>query len=343
MMRATHGRILWAVSLFALIGFSQILLESFADAGDAGGRPPGVRGARANKAPKRLAKQAQPAKPVPPPPDRPVEPIAEAKPLPPPAPPPVVAQPVGFMGGLGVAVLGGFLGSMLFSGSAPADMGGLAGSGVGMLELLLVAGLGYFVYRKFRAPAPASGYGSSASEAAPFAAPYAASHADGVAIQDQPSDDETALPSLEMMDHTFDAERFLKTVQDIFVTVQGAWSSQDTAALSAYCGADLAGRLENEIVQLKAGQRRNRMENIALRESEIIEAWTEEDEEIITVRLCADLLDYTVDEQSGAVIDGSNLVPVAFEEFWTFTRPVGPNPWKLASVQQAEFEKAKQA
>ncbi|MGH7412379.1 MAG: Tim44 domain-containing protein, partial [Candidatus Methylomirabilis sp.] len=29
--------------------------------------------------------------------------------------------------------------------------------------------------------------------------------------------------------------------------------------------------------------------------------------------------------------------PVTFEEFWTFTRPVGPNPWRLSAINQAEI------
>ena len=37
----------------------------------------------------------------------------------------------------------------------------------------------------------------------------------------------------------------------------------------------------------------------------------------------ANLLDYTTDE-AGKVLSGSDTVPVKFEEFWTFTRPVGP-------------------
>jgi len=35
------------------------------------------------------------------------------------------------------------------------------------------------------------------------------------------------------------------------------------------------------------------------------------------------------------VIDGSKTEPVKFEEYWTFTRPVGNNPWQLSAIQQA--------
>jgi predicted lipid-binding transport protein (Tim44 family) len=76
------------------------------------------------------------------------------------------------------------------------------------------------------------------------------------------------------------------------------------------------------------------MENIALRESDITEAWTESGEDFITVRLKANLLDYTIDQKSGAVVSGSNSEPINFEEYWTFSRPVGPNSWKLSAVQQ---------
>lgn len=77
------------------------------------------------------------------------------------------------------------------------------------------------------------------------------------------------------------------------------------------------------------------MDNIVLRDSEITKAWTESGQDYITVRLRANLLDFTVDEKSGAVVQGSNSEPVEFEEFWTFSRPVGPNSWKLTAVRQA--------
>ena len=77
------------------------------------------------------------------------------------------------------------------------------------------------------------------------------------------------------------------------------------------------------------------MENIALQESEITEAWTEGGQDYVTVRLLANLVDYTTDAKSGVVVSGSDSDPVQFEEYWTFSRPVGPNSWKLSAVQQA--------
>jgi predicted lipid-binding transport protein (Tim44 family) len=65
------------------------------------------------------------------------------------------------------------------------------------------------------------------------------------------------------------------------------------------------------------------------------EAWQEGGQDFLTVCFLASLLDYTVEESSGQVVDGSRSEPVKFEEYWTFTRPVGPNVWRLSAIQQA--------
>jgi predicted lipid-binding transport protein (Tim44 family) len=116
--------------------------------------------------------------------------------------------------------------------------------------------------------------------------------------------------------------------------IQGAWNKQDVNTLRGLCGGELMKSWEEEIGQLKARGQKNRMDNIALRDSDITEVWTENGEDFITVKLHANLLDYTVDDK-GAVVSGSDANSVEFEEYWTFTRPVGPNAWKLTAVQQA--------
>lgn len=64
------------------------------------------------------------------------------------------------------------------------------------------------------------------------------------------------------------------------------------------------------------------------------EAWQEGGQDFLTVRFLASLLDYAVDEVTGQVVEGSRTEPVKFEEYWTFVRAVGPNPWRLSAIQQ---------
>jgi predicted lipid-binding transport protein (Tim44 family) len=312
---------LMAVGLFAFVGLSQIVLESYVEARAGGGRSGGFRGSRSYQSP-----------------SRPSQPRREAAP-PPQQPGPLAPQPGGFMRGIGTAILGGFLGSMLFSGIAHGfgGLGGLGGSGFGLMEILLLGGLGYFLYRKFRSPAVASGYGPMQYQNTGYQAPSSTGYgaSTGAPVQEAPPSNDVDYRSLTMMDRSFDPNQFLKTAQDTFFKVQGAWNKQDTAALRSQCGSELMQTWEQELNDLRARGQQNKMENIALRESEITEAWTENGQDFITVRLHANLLDYTVDQKSGNVVSGNNSEPIEFGEYWTFTRPVGPNPWKLTAVQQA--------
>lgn len=328
MKLSNYRTILWAVSLLAVVGLAQIVMESYADARAGGGRSGGFRGSRSSQAPSR---QAQPKR------------EATSQPTPQ-QPGPMAPQPGGFMRGLGTAVLGGFLGSMLFSGLAGAAGfgglgGGLGGSGFGMMELLLLGGLAYFLYRKYksaRTPALATGGGSMQYQGTPYEAPTASpSYSTDATVQESLPFNGTDYRSLTMMDPSFDANKFLKTAQDGFFKIQGAWNKQDLPTLSSLCGAELMKTWEAELAQLKLRGQRNRMDNIALRESEITEVWTENGEDFITVRLHANLLDFTVDDKSGNVVGGNDSEPVEFQEFWTYSRPVGPNSWKLTAVQQA--------
>ncbi|HEU4345205.1 MAG TPA: Tim44 domain-containing protein [Candidatus Binatia bacterium] len=314
-----------AVSLFALVGLSQIVLESFAEARAGGGRSGGFRGSRSYQSPSRPSQPSQPRREATPPTQQPS---------------PLAPQSGGFMRGLGMAVLGGFLGSMLFSGLAHGfgGLGGFGGSGFGLIEILLVAGLGYFLYRKFRGSTAANGYGPMQYQNAGYQVPSSTGYQApiGAPPQEAPAiNNEVDYRSLMMMDRSFDPNRFLKTAQDMFFKVQGAWNKQDAAALRSLCRSELMQTWQEELDHLRARGHQNKMENIALRDSEITEAWTESGDDFITVRLHANLLDYTVDTKTGAVVTGNATEPIEFEEYWTFTRPVGPNPWKLAAVQQA--------
>jgi predicted lipid-binding transport protein (Tim44 family) len=324
MFTTMRNRLLLAAGFFAVMGLTQIVLESLADARAGGGQSSGSRGSRSYQAPSR--------------PTQPTAPQREAMPQQAQQPSPMMPQSGGFMRGIGTAILGGFLGSMLFSGLAHATgMGGFGGSGFGMIEILLFGGLAYFLYRKYAASraAAAPGVGSMQYQDTQYRAPAPPpSYSNQPPVQESLPLNGIDYRSLTMMDRSFTPEQFVKTAQDLFFKIQGAWNKQDVNTLRGLCGGDLMKSWEEEIAQLKARGHKNRMDNIALRASEITEVWTENGEDFITVRLHANLLDYTVDEKA-AVVSGSDSDAVEFEEYWTFTRPVGPNAWKLTAVQQA--------
>jgi predicted lipid-binding transport protein (Tim44 family) len=123
---------------------------------------------------------------------------------------------------------------------------------------------------------------------------------------------------------------------DHFFKIQGAWANRDMSGVNNLLIEEMSGIIQGDAEKLKSERKMNRLENIAVRSVEMLEAWQESGRDYITVRFYANLLDYTVDESTGQVVSGSKTEPVKFEEYWTFTRPVGNNSWKLSAINQAE-------
>jgi predicted lipid-binding transport protein (Tim44 family) len=216
---------------------------------------------------------------------------------------------------------------MLFGGFG----GGLFG-GIGLIEILVIGGgiLLLMSYLKRRQPAPAypQGYGEPSWQPAPQAS---------VATLDTSStisDLEQGIRHVRQVDQAFDPVRFQETASDLFFKIQAAWASRDMTSVGSIVTPEMLANLQRDADRLKAERKINRLENIAVRSSELTEAWQESGLDYVTVRFLANLLDYTVDETSGAIVDGSKSEPVKFEEYWTFVRSVGSGAWRLTAIQQ---------
>jgi len=239
-----------------------------------------------------------------------------------------------FLRGLAGGIAGGFLGSMLFSGLGHGGWGsggGLGGSGFGFLEIILIGVLIFFVFRFIR------GRKKEQENRNTYLTPppYQETETYSAPPQSQDQDVETGISHIQSMDQTFNPMAFKDWAQDLFFKIQAAWGNQDLDPVSLYLTYEMKEIFQKDLDEMKAGNRINRLENIAVRSVDITEAWQEEGKDFITVFFYANLLDYNVDKTTGAVISGSKIEPVKFKEFWTFMRPVGSrSAWQLSAIQQ---------
>ena len=246
---------------------------------------------------------------------------------------PAPGQPAGggFMRNMGGMLLGGMLGGMLFS---MLGFGSPGGGGIGMLEIILFAGIAYFFYtmvmKKRRIPA-------LAGDASAFQG------ADGGQFNSSPGSDlqqghaaslREGLDHIRRMDPSFDETRFRDAALDIFFKIQAAWTNRDMSTGNDLVTDQMKGIFQQDMDNLLREKKINRLENIAVRNVEIVEAWQEMGQDYVKALFSANLLDYTVDDETGAVTAGSKTEPVKFEECWTFTRAVGKNPWQLSAISQ---------
>jgi predicted lipid-binding transport protein (Tim44 family) len=307
-------RCLPALSLLVIM----LVLAASTDAW-ARARSGGSRGSRTYSAP---------ARPAPASPDAPAAPSPARTQTPSPQRPGLFGGFGGFGGMLGGLLLGGLLGGLLF---------GAHGFGIGLLDILLVGG-GLFLLvtllrRRQAAQAPAYAMAGTPVMAPPPAADTGWTRREPAETPADSSDLTRGVGHLRTLDPGFDPAALTALAGGVFARVQQSVMSRDLTPVRDYLTPEMLAVLQEQCDQLRSGRRTNRIERVEVRGTELSEAWQETGRDYATVGIRASLLDYTVDDTSGAVVEGSRTELQEIEEFWTFTRPVGAKPWRLAAIQ----------
>lgn len=293
-----------------------------------GGGGGSSRGSRSYSAPARPSSPASPTTPSSPSRslNQPAAPVASSRP----------GMFGGLMGGLAGFALGGLLGSMLFGGMGH-GLGGFGG--VGLMDMLLIGGgialLVMFLRRRRAAETPEPAYAGMGGGYRPPIESVPAPTATVTATPVETSDVERGVAHIQQMDARFDADAFVSRSRDVFFDIQTAVTARDMGRMREQITPELYTELQSQCDGLRAAGRTNRVERADLRRSEITEAWQESGRDYVTVYFAGSLLDYTVEDATGAVVAGSASQRETIEEFWTFSRPVGPNPWRLSAIQTA--------
>ena len=234
--------------------------------------------------------------------------------------------------------MGGAIGSMLFGGMAHGGgTGGVGGSGIGLFQILMFAGIGFFIYKRFiKRPSQESHYQQPENDSG-----YFGSTMSSEAGSPPPPPTQASMPlseeikALQDSDPQFDPEHFKEIAQDVFFQVQAGWMRRDLTSYRHLLGEQLATEYEEQFAQMIQKGHINKLENIAVRKVEIVDAGLFGDFEAVTILFTANLLDYTVDEKSGDVVEGSITDPVKFAEKWSWGRPVDGDEWKLERIEIA--------
>jgi predicted lipid-binding transport protein (Tim44 family) len=329
------GLVIFAAFIYLFFGILE--LDAFARAG--GGRSSGSRGSRPSGPSRSYTSPSQPKTDA-------GSYGAQTKPSNPQPTPFQQPSSGGFLRGLAGGLMGGFLGAMLFRSLGFAGTGAGFGGGIGLFEILLGAAFLFGVYwyfkgrRKVALARNESNTGTQHCYGNPGPETYASGPlprpmAEAPSASPDGSDVNTGLQYIRQMDAAFDENAFRETSADIFFRIQGGWANRDLDPVTGLLTSEIHSTLKADLDEMKRGKRINRLENVAVRSVDLVEAWQESGSDYITVRFLASILDYTVDEATGQVISGSKVDPVKFEEYWTFTRPVGNHPWKLSAIQQS--------
>ncbi len=249
-----------------------------------------------------------------------------------------------FLSGLGGGLVGGMLGSMLFGGRGHAGGGGWGGGGGGfgfgdLIILIIIGVIIYFIVKRYRARKQEQEMQMSSTGGATYAPTYGYTpepapepyYAPQTYQEDPVS---MGLRYISSSDPSFNENAFKETVEDYFFKIQSAWTKRDLTSVKYLFTSQMLNTFQEDVSRYIANKQINRLENIAVRQVDIVDAVQDQGVEYITVKFLASLLDYIVDDTSNQVISGSSVDPVKFLEYWNFTRRVGERNWVLAGITQ---------
>ena len=322
------ANLLWKmVVLFFALFFTFFLgMESLAHARAGGGRSMGSRGFTSGSGSRTYQGTTT----------RPPQPTQQpGMTQPPPMQPSSPGMGRSFLSGIGGGLLGGMIGSMLFGGRASAAGQGRGGFGLGdLIIIFIIIAVVYLVIKRFKVQKSME-MSSTGTAYAPSSYPYSEPATD---TYYEPSSRDGAiaqgLSHISEMDPSFNEARFKETAEDMFFKIQGAWTRRDLTSIRNLLTPQMFNTFQDDVNRYIADKQVNRLENIAVRQVNIVDAVQDQGEEYITVKFLASLLAYVVDETNGHTISGNTSDPVKFLEYWTFTRKVGQRNWALAGITQ---------
>jgi len=184
---------------------------------------------------------------------------------------------------------------------------------LGILGLLLLAGLIFFVIRLFRKREEPSYASNTNLNYQPY----------------QYDDSQTQAGNLPYINE----ELILNLTKNIFYEIQKAWSNWDLSPVKNFLTNRMYQYLDHQLKELKAKGLRNIVENPKIENLEIVHVEEEGDNKVFIVRLDASAIDYTVDS-NGNIVEGDKYNHESFTEYWAF---VGKAlNWKLDDIKQVD-------
>lgn len=232
------------------------------------------------------------------------------------------AQQASRFGGLKGILLGGLFAAALvgiFGAGALASVLGF------MLQIALVGGIIYLLFRLFR------GGASKPAMATASATPAYTGRNPADVLNRSGSAGGGMVDELKIGPADYDAfERLLGEVQT-------AYGRNDVDALSTRLTPEMLSYFAGELDDNAKKGLLNVVSDVKLEQGDLSEAWREQHLEYATVALRYTLIDATIESATGRVVEGSRTEPTELTEVWTFSRPVRgtASQWEVSAIQQA--------
>jgi predicted lipid-binding transport protein (Tim44 family) len=148
---------------------------------------------------------------------------------------------------------------------------------------------------------------------------------------------EAGLTQIKIADPCFDAEEFISGARIAFEYILKAFAAGESQTLQPLLSPEVFANFTHSIRERQAAQQRLETKLVAIKSSDIVEAYMAGRTAHVTVKFVSEQISALYDS-AGAVIEGDSNLVTEVTDFWTFardTRSSDPN-WTLVATGSVE-------
>lgn len=124
-------------------------------------------------------------------------------------------------------------------------------------------------------------------------------------------------------DPSFSASQFKEKVSNLYVQFQNEWQNKDISPLRPYMTAAMFAQMDRQLDRYRQEHQTNHVDRIAVLSTDLLGWFEEGDTDSIVVRLYTRIVDYVTDDNTGAIVRGSNTKEKFMTYEWTLVRSSG--------------------
>ena len=132
---------------------------------------------------------------------------------------------------------------------------------------------------------------------------------------------------LKADDPNFSEQAFYGRVNEMFLAVQKAWEARDMEPARRFLSEQQFQVLADGVGEYVRNGQINKLDSIHIDRIQPVSVTREGDSDYVKTLITATVIDYTVDERTGQIVNpgvlGDGKTPKTFDEYWTLVRKIG--------------------
>lgn len=125
------------------------------------------------------------------------------------------------------------------------------------------------------------------------------------------------------LDASFDEAEFREKLSNLYIQMQNSWTDRDIDPLRPYFTDALFSQMDRQIDQMKKAGRTNHVERITVLGVTLRGFFQQGGEDHIIAELQTRIVDYTVNDNDGSIVSGSDTIEKFMTYEWELTRTTG--------------------